>query len=355
MRDARGGGGGAVTAGGPRRRRIDRLVLASVHGGKSTHEIAEGFKRLRLTPAERRYAERESVKIGGRARARHLIDLYERDPSPPEKKRWWQDDASVAHGLQRALEEVGLGGAAHPVRRLHHLGGSMEFPAGMHSPEEVRLLREARGPREPTERTRGLFLGSVRREKRWRLSDEEMGRRRREETQHGLRKGASPERREFEKREHKRLVREEKRQPGEKFTDYLERLSPTPGTRAYYEKDPWPNSATYMPMSERRAIVAAHFAPKLAKGVAVGLLAAGVVKAPHGDDDPDREYRQSPEWGYRKDIFYLRRTGQISEARLESMLSWANFEAHPYDYAPWRKKLRSRYRLPPLKAKAATK
>src|SRR5438552_6710379 len=32
--------------------------------------------------------------------------------------------------LQKTLDTLGFGGAAHPIRRLHHLGGPMVFPLG---------------------------------------------------------------------------------------------------------------------------------------------------------------------------------------------------------------------------------
>src|ERR1043166_2840841 len=43
---------------------------------------------------------------------------------------------TVVQSLQEELSNIGLGGAAHPIRRLQHPGGRMEFPGFGKVPEE---------------------------------------------------------------------------------------------------------------------------------------------------------------------------------------------------------------------------
>ena len=61
------------------------------------------------------------------SRAQRAIDRYEANPNPPMHRPGLR---SVVRPVQGGLEALGMGGAAHPIRRIHNPGGRMEFPWG---------------------------------------------------------------------------------------------------------------------------------------------------------------------------------------------------------------------------------
>lgn len=62
-----------------------------------------------------------------RARNLRLIRMYERDPNPSMPRPGLHDALRLG---QSALETLGLGGAAHPIRKAQHIreGGPMIVP-----------------------------------------------------------------------------------------------------------------------------------------------------------------------------------------------------------------------------------
>src|SRR6266545_5848913 len=189
-----------------------------------------------------------------------LIREYEAHPEPKQHRR---SGGSLLRGLQGGLETLGLGGAAHPVRRLHHPGGAMSFPAG----GRARTFGREAGIVAGT----GAYFGAS-----WKMLD-----------------WANPE----ELRQAAEDRRQSRAHPG--FISKYFGYSPPPP-------------------------------PKYDEGKA------------------DRLYWATPVGAYRRDVFRLHTSGQITEPQLEGALRWA-LDASDGELRARRRSLRESYKLPPLK------
>src|SRR3954469_1494667 len=111
MRDARSGGGKS------------KPHLISEHGAGQQPNKKPTVKRPRPPAASSRGHPGVAQLLAKRPPQKPARDY----PGASFHGPGWHKQ-SVQHITQSLLEDVGLGGAAHPIRRLHHPGGRMEFP-----------------------------------------------------------------------------------------------------------------------------------------------------------------------------------------------------------------------------------
>jgi hypothetical protein len=234
---------------------------------------------------------------------------------------------------QRGLELVGLSGAAHPIRRLHHPGGEMMFPVGggrtgslgamFGSAPEADIATLASRVKEAAaeeERTRQMFYFSK--------ADE-------------VRHGEAVQKHLEAQRAHAAALR--------RLNPSISRVSQESLLEAKENPvRPW----EYVPELARGAAGAGAIGGLIYGGSKLGsaLSGRGPTKSRQQLDQEHERFiatEGAARGGYKSDVDLLLRTKQISPSQQQQAYGWAN-RASASELRTRRSELRGLYKLPPL-------